>query len=154
VRGIYLGDSYDIVKRFWSESLRAVAPLLAHPRFVPADIRMQYTSVTSIPVLDTDKSHCEGEHERQKEMTNEEMERGIEFLLKSQANFGAQLAQTSKQIETLVRTHTEFTQFARSNMEAQSELNQSLRETVRALTIAQARTDRRLGDLEGNNGKS
>jgi hypothetical protein len=91
-------------------------------------------------------------------MTNEEMERGIEFLLKSQANFEArqasfeaQLAQTSQQIEVLAQTHTEFTRFVQGYIAAQSELNQSLRETVRALTLAQARTDERLGELE--NGK-
>jgi hypothetical protein len=39
-------------------------------------------------------------------------------------------------------------------MEAQSELNQSLRETVRALTVAQARTDERLSDLEQRDGNS
>jgi hypothetical protein len=55
VRDIYLGDSYDIVKRFWSESLYPVAPLFAHPRFVPAGIRTRYTAVTSIPILNTDK---------------------------------------------------------------------------------------------------
>lgn len=54
VRGIYLGDSYDLVKRFWAESLRPLAPLYSHPRFVPAGIRARYTAVTSIPVLDTD----------------------------------------------------------------------------------------------------
>lgn len=59
-------------------------------------------------------------------MTNEEMERGIEFLLKSQANFEAQLVQTSQQLEILARTQTEFAQFVRSNLEAQSELNQSI----------------------------
>jgi hypothetical protein len=54
MRGIYLGDSYDIVKRFWAESLRQLGPLYSHPRFVPTDIRVRYTAVTSIPVLDTD----------------------------------------------------------------------------------------------------
>jgi hypothetical protein len=88
-------------------------------------------------------------------MTNEDMERSIEFLLKSQANFEArqasfeaQLKQTSQQVEVLAKTHTEFTQFTRSFMEAQGELNQSLRETVRALTINQARTDERVSELE------
>jgi vacuolar-type H+-ATPase subunit I/STV1 len=99
------------------------------------------------------KTFEEVSEERHEEMTGEEMERGIEFLLKSQANFEAQLAKTSEQIETLAKTHAEFTQFVRSNLEAQSELNQSLRETVRALTIAQTRTDDRLGDLEGRNGQ-
>jgi hypothetical protein len=74
-------------------------------------------------------------------MTSEEVERAIEFLLQSQAK-------ATEQIESLARTHAEFTKFVRSNLEAQSELNQSLRETVRALTIAQARTDERLSDLE------
>lgn len=55
MRGIYLGDSYDLVKRFWAESLHQVAPLHAHPRFVPLSIRPQYTAVTSIPVLDIDE---------------------------------------------------------------------------------------------------
>lgn len=55
MRGIYLGDSYDLVKRFWAESLRQVAPLHAHPRFVPPGIRAQYTAVTSIPVLNIDE---------------------------------------------------------------------------------------------------
>ena len=88
-------------------------------------------------------------------MTGEEMERAIDFLLKHQADFEArqsavesQLLQTSQQVEVLVRAQTEFTQFVRSNLEAQSELNQSLRETVRALTISQARTEERLSDLE------
>ena len=97
-------------------------------------------------------------------MTNEEMERGIEFLLKSQAGFDAKLSKTSEQVEklvgqvekltgsveTLTQTHEEFTRFVRGHMEAQSELNQSLRETVRALTLAQARTDERLSDLESS----
>jgi hypothetical protein len=52
MREKYLGDSYDIVKRFWCESLRAIAPLNAHPEFLPAEIRERYTAVTLIPVLD------------------------------------------------------------------------------------------------------
>jgi polyhydroxyalkanoate synthesis regulator phasin len=82
-------------------------------------------------------------------MTGEEMERAIEFLLKSQANFEAQLTATSKQVEVLAQTHAEFTHFTRSNIEALTEHTRSLRETVRALTIKQARTDDRLSDLEG-----
>jgi hypothetical protein len=109
-------------------------------------------------------------------MTNEEMERGIEFLLKHQADFEARQAQSetrqaqteaqviqtsqqvevlatqvevlAKQVEVLAKMHAEFTQFVRSNLEAQSEFNQSVRETVRVLTIAQARTDERLSYLE------
>ncbi|MEA2175990.1 MAG: hypothetical protein QOD00_3582 [Blastocatellia bacterium] len=100
-------------------------------------------------------------------MTNEEMQRGIEFLLNHQADFEARLAQTeaqmartseqltqtSQQVELLARMNGEFTQFVRSNLEAQSELNQALRETVRALTVAQARTDERLSEIERSDGK-
>ena len=35
----WLGDSYDLVKRFWKKSLEPVAPLYSHPRFVPSTIR-------------------------------------------------------------------------------------------------------------------
>jgi hypothetical protein len=92
-------------------------------------------------------------------MTNEEVEKSIEFLLQHQADFEArqatfeaQLLQTSKQVETMASTHTEFTQFVRGFMEAQGEFNQSLRETVRSLTVAQARTNDRLSDLEQRDG--
>src|SRR5712692_7181280 len=53
MRELYLGDSYDLVKRFWHESLKAIAPLYSHPRFVPFRIRPQYTAVTSVPILDS-----------------------------------------------------------------------------------------------------
>jgi len=49
----WLGDSYDLVKRFWKKSLEPVAPLYAHPRFVPSTIRTHYTAVTTLPILDT-----------------------------------------------------------------------------------------------------
>jgi hypothetical protein len=54
VRDIYLGDSYDLVKRFWSENLRSIAPLFAHPKFVPIGIKDRYTTLTKIPLLDPD----------------------------------------------------------------------------------------------------
>jgi hypothetical protein len=53
LRDIHLGDSYDLVKRFWSESLGGIAPLYAHARFVPAAIRTEYASVTTIPVFES-----------------------------------------------------------------------------------------------------
>jgi hypothetical protein len=95
-------------------------------------------------------------------MTSEEMERAIEFLLQSQAKQEAQQTKTSEQLSQLARTHVEFTEFVRSNLAAQSqlntaqsEMNQSLRETVRALTVKQARTDERLSDIEaGSEGKA
>ena len=52
MREDYLGDSYDFVKRFWCESLGSIAPLYAHPEFVPEKFRDKYTKTTSIPILD------------------------------------------------------------------------------------------------------
>ncbi len=81
-------------------------------------------------------------------MTGEEMERAIEFLLQSQADLHAQSERTSRQIEETNKQLAEFKEFTRSNIEAINEHTRSLRETVRALTINQARTDERLSDLE------
>src|SRR5260370_12445075 len=57
MRKSYLGDSYDLGKCFWYESLKPIAPLYSHPRFVASAIRTQYTALTSIPILD---SHAVG----------------------------------------------------------------------------------------------
>jgi hypothetical protein len=55
----YLGDSYDLVKRFWSKSLEPIGPLYAHPKFVPSAIYAKYTAVTSVPILGTrPEGHC------------------------------------------------------------------------------------------------
>jgi predicted translin family RNA/ssDNA-binding protein len=40
----------------------------------------------------------------------------------------------------LAKTQIEFSQFVRGFMEAEGDLNRSVRETVRALTVSQART--------------
>lgn len=48
----FLGDSYDIVKRFWGERLANIAPLIAHPRFVPREIRREFELIVGIPILD------------------------------------------------------------------------------------------------------
>jgi hypothetical protein len=52
VRRKYLGDSFDIVKRFLAERLGSIAPLLAHARFVPPEIRLEFQTVTGMSVLD------------------------------------------------------------------------------------------------------
>lgn len=49
----YLGDSYDIIKRFWHEALAPIAPLYAHPKFIPAELRTRFTTLTLIPMLDS-----------------------------------------------------------------------------------------------------
>jgi hypothetical protein len=53
VRGKYLGDTYDLVKRVWAESLRSIGPLYAYPKFIPPGIRDRFAAVTLIPILDT-----------------------------------------------------------------------------------------------------
>jgi hypothetical protein len=47
----YLGDSYDIVKRFLAEGLRPIAPLFADSRFIPEMISASYSLVTAMPIL-------------------------------------------------------------------------------------------------------
>jgi hypothetical protein len=47
----FLGDSYDAVKRLWQETFSEWAPLFAEPRFIPKDIRNDFTTVTRIPLL-------------------------------------------------------------------------------------------------------
>ncbi len=47
----YLGDSFDIVKRFFAERLAAVAPLLAHPKFVPPGMRPAFEKMVGMRVL-------------------------------------------------------------------------------------------------------
>ncbi len=47
----FLGDSYDAVKRLWQETFSEWAPLLAESRFIPEDIRDDFTAITRIPLL-------------------------------------------------------------------------------------------------------
>jgi hypothetical protein len=47
----YVGDSFDIVKRFWREQLACVASLYAHSRFLPNTLWDRFTQLTTIPVL-------------------------------------------------------------------------------------------------------
>ena len=49
----YLGDSFDIVKRFWSERLADIAPLFAHPKFIPRDIQTDFEKMVGIPILES-----------------------------------------------------------------------------------------------------
>jgi len=48
----YLGDSYDLVKRLFCQSLGSIATLYAHPKFVPSQMREKYTKLTTIPIYD------------------------------------------------------------------------------------------------------
>jgi len=75
-------------------------------------------------------------------MTGEEMERAIEFLLKSQADISArqdrtdaQIAETSRQLQAYAETQSEFIQLTSRNIDA--------------LAAAQGQTDERLNKLIG-----
>lgn len=95
-------------------------------------------------------------------MTNEEMERAIEFLFQGQANFekrleqtNQQIAETNRQLQMTAEKQREFIQFVTRHIEAQAEINDSLRGSIRALrgpirelTAAQARTDERLAQTD------
>ena len=47
----FLGDSYDAVKRLWQQALSGWAPLFGEPRFIPEDLREEFTRLTGIPML-------------------------------------------------------------------------------------------------------
>lgn len=91
-------------------------------------------------------------------MTGKEMERAIEFLLQSQASFESQLEKTNQQLEltdqrvsTLAETQTEFIQMMLQHVEAQREINASLRRTTSDLSqtmgaLAEV-TQQRISDL-------
>jgi hypothetical protein len=68
-------------------------------------------------------------------MTGEELERAIEFLLQSQANLEAQIAETGRQLATYAETQSEFIR--------------SATESITGLAEAQARTDTKLDKLIG-----
>jgi hypothetical protein len=53
VREKYLGDSFDIVKRFWADHLGVIAPLFAHPKFVPPEIKPAFENMVGMRVLDS-----------------------------------------------------------------------------------------------------
>lgn len=59
MHGKYLGDSFDIVKRFWAERLAGIAPLFAHPRFVPTEIRSAFEKMVAMPVLHPNEARPE-----------------------------------------------------------------------------------------------
>jgi ABC-type enterochelin transport system substrate-binding protein len=95
-------------------------------------------------------------------MTGEEMERAIEFLLQGQANhqvrldeLAAQVAETSRVVQLQAETQTEFIQIVTRHIEAQGEINASLRaaasrtdEINASLRTAASRTDERIDRLE------
>jgi prefoldin subunit 5 len=108
-------------------------------------------------------------------MSNEEVERAIDFLLKSQANSEARIEQTNERVERLAEqvsqlagqvsqlsdqlgaladTQNQFIQVVTRTFEAQAQINESLRagqartdESLARLAEAQVNTNRRLDAL-------
>jgi hypothetical protein len=81
-------------------------------------------------------------------MSNDEVERAIGFLLESQAKHDTQIgelreqiAETNRIVQLHAESQTEFIQIITRSIEAQGEVNASLRAAV-------ARTDERLDRLE------
>jgi ABC-type transporter Mla subunit MlaD len=73
-------------------------------------------------------------------MTDEEMERAIEFLVKNQASFDVRLEQTNEQI---AETGRQLGIYA----ETQSQFIQIVTESMTKLADAQARTDNKISEL-------
>ena len=53
----FLGDSYDLVKRFLAENLSSIAPIYADEAFIPEEIREVYTKITRIPIFHPSVAH-------------------------------------------------------------------------------------------------
>ncbi len=49
MKRVYLGDSYDAVKRLWQQALTEWAPLYVEPQFIPKDIQAEYTCAWDNP---------------------------------------------------------------------------------------------------------
>lgn len=82
-------------------------------------------------------------------MTGEEMERAIEFLLQGQAKLEGQIAETGRQLQSYAETQTAFIQIVTRQIEAQGEINASLRASLTRHDERLNQTDERLDRLAG-----
>jgi uncharacterized protein YukE len=64
-------------------------------------------------------------------MTNDDMERAFDFLLKSQANLEMQIEQTNRQLGEFADTQADFIRVMTGTWEAQAEINSSFRAAQR-----------------------
>jgi|SRR5215207_4356105 len=94
-------------------------------------------------------------------MTNEEIERAIDFLLKSQANGEARIEQTNLQLDRLTEkvdqlavqlgafadTRAELMRVMTRTFEAQAHINESLRRSIDEVAARQAQTEVALTNL-------
>jgi prefoldin subunit 5 len=94
-------------------------------------------------------------------MTNDEMERAIDFLLKSQASLDVRIGQTNEQlghtneqlrqlaeqVGAFADTQADIMRVMTRTFEAQAQINESLRAGLRELTSKQSRTEEALERL-------
>lgn len=96
-------------------------------------------------------------------MTGEEMERAIDFLLRSQAtlegrieqvnaNLGTRIEELTGRVGELTESVTELNRVVRMQADSQSQFNQTVTTAITTLAEAQAKTESkidRLADLVG-----
>src|ERR1044072_4843360 len=93
-------------------------------------------------------------------MTGEEMERAIDFLLRSQAtlegrieqvnaNLGARIDELAGRVGELVESVTELHGVVRMQADSQSQFNQTVTTAITALAEAQAKTEAKVDRLAG-----
>ena len=108
-------------------------------------------------------------------MTNEEIERAFDFLVKSQAAFDArqaafearqaafdtrleqtnrQIEETSRQLQIYAETQSEFIQIVTRTLEAQAEINASLRAAIARTDEQVHKTDERLDRMAAMNAQT
>jgi len=108
-------------------------------------------------------------------MNNEEIERAFDFLVKSQAAFDVrqtafeerqaafdiqfertnqQIAEMSKQIQIYAETQSEFIQIVTRTLEAQAEINASLRAAIARTEDRVNKTDERLDRMAAMNAQT
>jgi predicted HAD superfamily Cof-like phosphohydrolase len=79
-------------------------------------------------------------------MTGEEMERAIDFLLRSQANLEARIEQVNENLGAQI---AELTGVVRMQADSQSQFNQTVTTAISALAEAQQKTEAKVDRLAG-----
>lgn len=79
-------------------------------------------------------------------MTGEEMERAIDFLLRSQANLEARIEQVNANLGAKIE---ELTQAVRIQADSQGHFNQTVTTAITALAEAQQQTESKIDRLAG-----
>lgn len=86
-------------------------------------------------------------------MTGEEMERAIDFLLRSQANLEARIEQVNAnlgaQLSQAVESIAELNRVVRMQADSQGQFNQTVTTAITALAEAQQKTEAKVDRLAG-----